>query len=204
LLVGKAPFNEKSALNTFERISNLDYTIPHELSAEAKDLIQNLLKPNAKDRLSLKDVLNHPFLREDTVQKEQSTLFSTSRYTTSNSSNGSVASMDISSERSGSKIKPLIPIVAKGLGPISHYSSRGNMSIAEDGEVTVQLPKHSREITVSANGKTVTYSSDRRSVKTYPIQKFPFKLHRYYHQAYMLVETVKMKTPKVILLYQYD
>jgi hypothetical protein len=71
------------------------------------------------------------------------------------------------------------------------------MSITEDGEVIIQLPKHSRRLVVSSNGEAITYSSDRRIAKTYNLQNFPQKLYRYYHQASVLVETVKAKTPKV-------
>jgi hypothetical protein len=101
--------------------------------------------------------------------------------------------MDISTK----SIVTLQPIVVKNIRPISHFSSKGNMSITEDGEVIIQLPKHSRKLVISSNGEAITYSSDRRVAKTYNLQNFPQKLYRYYHQASVLVETVKTKTPKV-------
>lgn len=47
---------------TFRRISALDYTFPEHVSAEARDLIQHLLHREADRRLSLDEVLRHPWI----------------------------------------------------------------------------------------------------------------------------------------------
>jgi serine/threonine protein kinase len=64
MLVGKAPFSEQSAKATFDRISKLEYAIPDSISPNVADLIQRLLNTDTNERISLKDVLKHPFMQE--------------------------------------------------------------------------------------------------------------------------------------------
>ena len=48
-----------------------DYKFPVEISKESKDLIQKLLVLNPADRLSIPEVLAHPWVKEDDDEEEE-------------------------------------------------------------------------------------------------------------------------------------
>lgn len=62
LLVGKPPFDTDAVKSTLTRVVMADYKIPSHLSANAKDLIDKLLKKNPKERIKLRDIVKHPFM----------------------------------------------------------------------------------------------------------------------------------------------
>lgn len=62
LLVGKPPFDTDAVKSTLTRVVMADYKIPSHLSANAKDLIDKLLKKNPKERIRLRDISKHPFI----------------------------------------------------------------------------------------------------------------------------------------------
>lgn len=43
------------------------YNLPSHLTPEAKDLINSLLQKNPKDRISLDQILEHPFIKRNQV-----------------------------------------------------------------------------------------------------------------------------------------
>lgn len=63
-LVGKPPFENDTQKDTFAAIKAGTVTWPKDIaiSAEAKNLISRLLKKNANHRMSLTDVMAHPFV----------------------------------------------------------------------------------------------------------------------------------------------
>ncbi|KAG8348384.1 Protein tyrosine kinase Protein kinase domain [Trypanosoma vivax] len=62
LLVGRTPFVESDTKNICMRIHSMQFTIPDNIPAEARDLIKNLLLREGSKRLPLHRVVNHPFL----------------------------------------------------------------------------------------------------------------------------------------------
>ncbi|KAL6065279.1 Aurora kinase [Balamuthia mandrillaris] len=64
-LVGKPPFLAKDELETTERISKVQLSFPVYLSAEAKDLISRLLVHDPAQRITLDEMLEHPFLTKN-------------------------------------------------------------------------------------------------------------------------------------------
>ena len=64
LLYGRPPFECKETAKTYSKIRLNDFTIPSEpkVSEDAKSLIHTLLVGNPSCRLSLKQILSHPFL----------------------------------------------------------------------------------------------------------------------------------------------
>ncbi|PLN82759.1 Pkinase-domain-containing protein [Aspergillus taichungensis] len=60
-LVGNAPF-EDTPVMTQRRIAKGDMTVPSFVSSEAKDLIQRLLVLDSDRRISLKEILQHPWI----------------------------------------------------------------------------------------------------------------------------------------------
>ncbi|GAA5832991.1 hypothetical protein JCM3766R1_000387 [Sporobolomyces carnicolor] len=64
-LVGSPPFEDLSGhAATYKKICKLDYTIPATVSPEAADLIRKLLRYNPQDRLPLKEVAVHPWIKK--------------------------------------------------------------------------------------------------------------------------------------------
>uniref|UniRef100_A0A1I8EU16 Aurora kinase n=1 Tax=Wuchereria bancrofti TaxID=6293 RepID=A0A1I8EU16_WUCBA len=64
LLVGRPPFESKTHDETYKLIANVKYKFPNHVSEGAKDLITKLLVKNAAARLPLKDVMEHPWIRQ--------------------------------------------------------------------------------------------------------------------------------------------
>ncbi|XP_045783516.1 serine/threonine-protein kinase PLK4 isoform X1 [Maniola jurtina] len=62
LLVGSPPFHTKHVKTTLNKVINADYKIPGELSVQAQDLLQKLLCKDPSTRITLKGILEHPFL----------------------------------------------------------------------------------------------------------------------------------------------
>ncbi|XP_030573119.1 serine/threonine-protein kinase PLK4 [Drosophila novamexicana] len=80
LLVGRPPFDTDAVQSTLNKVVHSDYTIPSHLSYEARDLIDKLLRKNPHERISLEQVLRHPFM----VKAGGSAI----SYTTSGTSDG--------------------------------------------------------------------------------------------------------------------
>ncbi|KAM4678377.1 aurora kinase B [Discoglossus pictus] len=62
-LVGKPPFESPSHGDTHRRIVHVDLTFPSFVSEGAKDLITKLLRYHPSQRLSLKGVMEHPWVK---------------------------------------------------------------------------------------------------------------------------------------------
>jgi polo-like kinase 1 len=67
LIVGKAPFQTNDLNETYKRIQKCQYTIPEDLdiSEPAKDIINKILVRDPSKRLSLQQILDHPFIKEN-------------------------------------------------------------------------------------------------------------------------------------------
>ena len=61
-LVGEPPFDAPGKKATFKRISRVDINFPNFVSAGARDLINKLLVKDPRLRISLKDVVKHPWV----------------------------------------------------------------------------------------------------------------------------------------------
>jgi len=73
LLAGTAPFEHASRQVTRKRIAEVNYEFPDGLSADARDLISRLLKRKPEERISLLEVLKHPFIIKNLKAKAQLT-----------------------------------------------------------------------------------------------------------------------------------
>lgn len=62
LLVGSPPFHTQHIKTTLNKVINADYKIPAELSIQAQDLLQKLLCKDPSRRITLKGIMEHPFL----------------------------------------------------------------------------------------------------------------------------------------------
>uniref|UniRef100_A0A8C4QPX8 Aurora kinase n=1 Tax=Eptatretus burgeri TaxID=7764 RepID=A0A8C4QPX8_EPTBU len=64
-LNGKPPFENERQGETYKLISKVRIHYPSSMSEGSKDLISRLLKHNPAARLSLQEVLNHPWIKEN-------------------------------------------------------------------------------------------------------------------------------------------
>lgn len=67
-LVGKPPFEAETHQETYRRISKVEYRYPSHVCEGARDLISKLLKHNHKHRLPLKDILEHPWIVQNSTK----------------------------------------------------------------------------------------------------------------------------------------
>ncbi|XP_040292465.1 aurora kinase A [Bufo bufo] len=67
-LVGKPPFEAETHQETYRRISKVEFRYPPYVSEGARDLISKLLKHNPSHRLPLKDVLEHPWIVQNSTK----------------------------------------------------------------------------------------------------------------------------------------
>lgn len=62
LLVGRPPFEEKHAAETYRRIARVDLRVPPAVDADARDLLARLLRYDPERRLALADVPRHAWV----------------------------------------------------------------------------------------------------------------------------------------------
>ncbi|XP_011208074.2 serine/threonine-protein kinase PLK4 [Bactrocera dorsalis] len=62
LLVGHPPFDTDAVQSTLNKVVKSDFQIPQHLSYDAQDLIERLLKKDPNERITLEQVLQHPFM----------------------------------------------------------------------------------------------------------------------------------------------
>uniref|UniRef100_A0A183CV40 Aurora kinase n=1 Tax=Gongylonema pulchrum TaxID=637853 RepID=A0A183CV40_9BILA len=74
LLVGKLPFERKEIRDTYALIKEVNYKFPESISEGARDLISKLLVKEPANRLSLQNVMEHPWICQhvDTTSNQTS------------------------------------------------------------------------------------------------------------------------------------
>jgi len=65
LLTGSIPFKGKDIQSLNNNILSLKITWPKDINLVAKNLILKILKPDPEERISLRDMLKHPFFRDN-------------------------------------------------------------------------------------------------------------------------------------------
>ncbi|ETO25041.1 hypothetical protein RFI_12104, partial [Reticulomyxa filosa] len=66
-LVGKPPFEAQGYRDTYRKISKVELAFPSHVSPAAREFITKLLQKDPSKRLSLEDVLKHPFILDNTA-----------------------------------------------------------------------------------------------------------------------------------------
>ena len=64
-LVGKPPFEAETNNETYKRITKVAVMYPSHVSTEAKDLISRLLRKVPSQRLTLAEVMDHPWIKNN-------------------------------------------------------------------------------------------------------------------------------------------
>ena len=62
MVTGDNPWNYSNTAQMIQQILQANYTVPDYVSESCKDLIQGMLRVNPDDRLSVEDILDHPWL----------------------------------------------------------------------------------------------------------------------------------------------
>lgn len=65
IFLSRYPFNDSEHASLFAKISRGYFVVPECLSSRGKCLIRSLLRRDAAERLSARDVLRHPWLAAD-------------------------------------------------------------------------------------------------------------------------------------------
>jgi serine/threonine protein kinase len=63
MVTGELPWNTQNATLMSQQIVRGMYTIPYPISRECRDLISSMMKVDPRDRLTIEQVLNHPWLK---------------------------------------------------------------------------------------------------------------------------------------------
>ena len=66
MLTSKLPFKGHDQDHTFELIKKCQFDLPKDISPEAKDLIEKILRKNPSSRIgsaNINDLMNHPFFK---------------------------------------------------------------------------------------------------------------------------------------------
>ncbi len=68
-LLGSPPFETQSTQETYRRIARVDLHIPkYSMSPLAEDLVRKLLQKRPEDRISLREVLSHPWIVKNAAE----------------------------------------------------------------------------------------------------------------------------------------
>lgn len=70
-LVGLPPFQSTTYDDTYRRISRGIFKFPQHVSEGAQDLIRKILVVNPEGRLSLDEILSHPWIVSFTMKKDE-------------------------------------------------------------------------------------------------------------------------------------
>lgn len=93
LLTGRCPFNGQTDNILYENILKNKMDWPKDINLEAKNLISRILKTDPKDRISLNEMLKHPFFTKN-VENPEEFLFKPSEITNQDEKNIYVISKD--------------------------------------------------------------------------------------------------------------
>lgn len=63
LLAGELPFDDDSEIVMRRKIVNMDYHIPEYFSPEAQDLVNGILQLDPKQRLTINQIMRHPWMK---------------------------------------------------------------------------------------------------------------------------------------------
>ena len=89
LLVGRPPFDTAGVRSTLTKVVMGDYTLPDNLvlSPEVRDLIHQMLQKNPDKRIKLNSIVDHPWMRMDSMPVPQDSGMYTMSSTTNFSAN---------------------------------------------------------------------------------------------------------------------
>ncbi|KAI8340323.1 kinase-like domain-containing protein [Chlamydoabsidia padenii] len=125
LLAGELPFDDDSEITTQRKIVNVDYEMPGYFSPYAQDLIANLLKRNPADRLTMDQIINHPWMQHNLKDDSAATNMDTINNPTNSISTSTTGSNSSSSDDDDDEVED--DIDSDGCSSSTRYSSRSDL-----------------------------------------------------------------------------
>uniref|UniRef100_F6XLX0 Serine/threonine-protein kinase PLK4 n=1 Tax=Ciona intestinalis TaxID=7719 RepID=F6XLX0_CIOIN len=116
-LVGVPPFDTDAVKSTLNRVVLGNFTIPENISQQASDLITKMLRKDPQDRISLSAVLDHPFMKPDTLKGREASVDSGHATMTTNSTN------NYKSRRQPPRTRPIVALPPQKLEPVLDIGS---------------------------------------------------------------------------------
>mmetsp|Transcript_29909 Transcript_29909/g.26460 ORF Transcript_29909/g.26460 Transcript_29909/m.26460 type:complete len:85 (+) Transcript_29909:601-855(+) len=65
MLFGELPFDEENVNTMFKYIKDAQYYMHGTASPEAKDILNRMLQPNPFKRITIPEIMNHPWFKND-------------------------------------------------------------------------------------------------------------------------------------------
>jgi len=71
MVCGFLPFEDKDTNKLYNKILNCDYSIPSDISEDARDLITRILNTNPKERYTLAQIRAHPWFANNIARSQK-------------------------------------------------------------------------------------------------------------------------------------
>lgn len=185
MLTGRPPFEGSTIPETFAKTKNMQFTFPEYISCSARDLIASMLNCNPGSRLTPSQILAHSFFFDQESTEESFYEYLEAPLSCRNS--------EILSGKGKSIQNSLLsPINTAGLPAFIHEIKNGKIEITVYGWVKVVIGNKLLEI--SPDGSEIYY----RNVK-YSLKNLPSHAEKIYRYAEQCLNTIKSKTPKVVI-----
>lgn len=192
MLVGRPPFEDEQVKGTLDRVSRADYELPAWLSAEARDLIEQLLQKAPEHRMAVDRILLHDFFRYPSVPLRRPLR----------------APRALSSSKSKSTVSRLSTLRLK---PLKQKTKHGDVEILSSGSVVLDFVGDTYRMVVSGDGASVAFyptpscktnwdPSEQKPLREYACDQLPEKYSKKLNYAVRFVDVVRSKTPKVSLM----
>lgn len=185
MLTGKPPFEGSSIMQTFSRTKSLEFSFPDYVSPLAQSLISSMLDVDPGSRLTPSQILSHEYFQATLASEGSFYEYSEAPLTCRKT------------EQYGSKLRTLqssllSPISTYGLQPFVHENKKGRIEITAYGWVKVLIRAKLMEI--SPDGTEVYFRGVR-----YRLKHIPPHAEKVYRYAEQCINTIRSKTPKVII-----
>ena len=209
-LTGHPPFDSPSIQDTLLKLKDMRLYLPKDLSAEASDLIQDLLNWDPHNRLNIFQVREHKFfkskppplpvlaispIRAREKMLEYSESMESSRFVPSRNyirSQSRCRNLSANKENFPDKYQKIHQVSTSNLKPFVHVMNNGKLEITDEGWMKVQIK--SKVLEVSPDGLTVVYMGKVVDLKM--MKKAPAKMYKIGTE---FLEVLKSKTPRVVI-----
>lgn len=173
MVTGQLPWTKRNQTQLFNQIRKGEYTIPSFLSEECSDLLSRLLTVDVSARITVKDALNHPWIKnnaetDNCIDPSNFTIVSLKKvdafFENSSFKDADVEDKNIANNRSQRKltfrsavrqisVKNVFPNVVKGRSTQSfQYEGRSlinpspNQTLPSSSVGNIQPPQHTRTV----------------------------------------------------------